>query len=371
LLVPGNELMREGEHLMTVCNSCRYCEGYCAVFPAMELRLNFTDGDLRYLANLCHNCSACYYACQYAPPHEFAINPARTFAKIRVESYRKYAWPKPLDRAFTKNGLVVSLLLGFTLCVFLLGASLVLGPKALLTPVPGGSFYQITSHRFLVVTFGGISLVVVFAWIVGFIRFWHDSDERLSDLIHPLPLIEALKDVLKLEYLNAGGGCADPREQPSQARRWFHQLTFYGFLLSFAATLVAAIYHSAFGWIAPYRYTSLPVLLGTLGGMALLIGPSGLYVLERRRNRATRDESQYGMDMAFLALLVLTSLTGLLLLVFRGTAGVGSLLVIHLGVVMALFLSLPYGKFIHGVYRSAALVKYALERSRPRGMGSG
>ena len=369
--MPRDELMREGEHLMTVCNSCRYCEGYCAVFPAMELRQNFTDGDLRYLANLCHNCSACYYACQYAPPHEFAINPARTFAKIRLESYRNYAWPKPLAKAFTKNGLVVSLVLSFTLIAFLLGTSLLLGPKALLTPVPGGNFYQITSHRFLVVSFSGVFLVVVLVWMVGFIHFWHDADERLSDLLHPWPAIEALKDVLKLEYLNAGGGCADPRDQPSQARRCFHQFTFYGFLLCFAATLVAAIYHYAFGWIAPYRFTSLPVLLGTLGGMALLIGPSGLYVLERSRNRVTGDESQYGMDTAFLAELVLTSLTGLLLLVFRQTAGVGSLLVIHLGAVMALFLTLPYGKFVHGVYRSAALVKYALERSRARRMGSG
>ena len=29
---------------MTICNACRYCEGYCAVFPAMEKRLTFSDG---------------------------------------------------------------------------------------------------------------------------------------------------------------------------------------------------------------------------------------------------------------------------------------------------------------------------------------
>ncbi len=77
------ELMHEGEHLMTVCNACRYCEGYCAVWQAMERRLVFKESDLNYLANLCHNCSECYYACQYAPPHEFDINPPKTLAKIR------------------------------------------------------------------------------------------------------------------------------------------------------------------------------------------------------------------------------------------------------------------------------------------------
>ena len=40
--MPLDELMRHGEHVMTVCNACRYCEQYCPVFPAMENRL-FVD----------------------------------------------------------------------------------------------------------------------------------------------------------------------------------------------------------------------------------------------------------------------------------------------------------------------------------------
>jgi citrate/tricarballylate utilization protein len=104
------ELLEEGQHLMTVCNSCRYCEGFCAVWQAMETRLVFKEEDLNYLSNLCHNCSECYYSCQYAPPHEFAINPPKTFAKIRVYTYELYAWPGPMAKAFHKNGLKVTLL---------------------------------------------------------------------------------------------------------------------------------------------------------------------------------------------------------------------------------------------------------------------
>jgi len=59
-------------------------------------------------------------------------------------------------------------------------------------------------------------------------------------------------------------------------RRWMHHCTFYGFALCFGSTTVAAIYHLFFGWIAPYAYTSLPVILGTVGGLGLLIGPAGL-----------------------------------------------------------------------------------------------
>jgi citrate/tricarballylate utilization protein len=70
------------------------------------------------------------------------------------------------------------------------------------------------------------------------------------------------------------------------------------------------------------------------------------------------------MDEGFIVLLLLSSLTGLVLLVFRETAAMTLLLIVHLGVVLALFLTLPYGKFVHGVYRSAALLKHALESRR-------
>ena len=84
----GTRILEEADRLMTVCNSCRYCEGLCAVFPAMEMRRAFPDGDLTYLANLCHGCGACYYDCQFAPPHEFDVNVPRTLARVRAESYR-------------------------------------------------------------------------------------------------------------------------------------------------------------------------------------------------------------------------------------------------------------------------------------------
>ena len=74
---------------MNICNACRYCEGYCAVFPAMERRLTFSEADINYLANLCHNCAECYYACQYAPPHEFAVNVPKVFAEIRKRSAQR------------------------------------------------------------------------------------------------------------------------------------------------------------------------------------------------------------------------------------------------------------------------------------------
>src|SRR2546427_1214528 len=93
--MPGlPELIEEAERQLTVCNACRYCEGYCAVFPAVELRTAFTAGDVSYLANLCHDCQACYQACMYTAPHEFAINLPGALAEVRAETFARYAWPR-------------------------------------------------------------------------------------------------------------------------------------------------------------------------------------------------------------------------------------------------------------------------------------
>jgi citrate/tricarballylate utilization protein len=68
------------------------------------------------------------------------------------------------------------------------------------------------------------------------------------------------------------------------------------------------------------------------------------------------------MDVAFILMLFLTSFSGMVLLLLRDTAAMGPLLALHLGVVFAVFITMPYGKFVHGIYRFAALVRYARER---------
>jgi citrate/tricarballylate utilization protein len=77
------------------------------------------------------------------------------------------------------------------------------------------------------------------------------------------------------------------------------------------------------------------------------------------------DAAQAPMDLAFIALLFLTAASGLALWLARGTPALAMLLCLHLGAVMALFVTLPYGKFAHGVFRTAALLRHAVERRQP------
>jgi citrate/tricarballylate utilization protein len=356
----SDKLLTDGQRVMTVCNACRYCEQYCPVFPAMENRVMFAKGDLMYLANLCHNCGECLYACQYAPPHEFGINVPRSLAELRLKSYEDYCWPRSFARLFRHNGLVSSLVLMFAFTAVMFGASVWITGDALWKS--GGDFYAVVPHGVMVSLFGGVFGFVVLALAMSLHRFWRSIGTGSPTVDPPLSGLAALRDALTLRHLHASGeDCTSAEEERTPWRRWFHHCTFYGFMLCFASTTVAAIYHSVFLWEAPYPYFSLPVVLGSIGGAGLIVGPLGLLILRRRRDATLKDPTQDGMDVSFITLLFLTSLTGLLLLVWRDRSVMGPLLIVHLGVVLALFVTLPYGKFVHGLYRAVALVKYARE----------
>jgi len=346
-----DDLIADAQRMLRICNACRYCEGYCAVFPALERRLDFSEADVHYLANLCHNCGSCLYACQYAPPHEFQLDFPRMLAEVRVATYRKYAFPGFLGVLFAWNGLAAVLITALSL----------LAMFSLVKRDAAGSFYDALPHWLMAGFFSLVAALIVVPLVAGARRFWRDMSEPAAGGV-----VEATRDALTLRYLDGGGeGCTYPDTRPSFARRRFHHLTFYGFALCFAATCAATVYHYVFGWHAPYPLLSLPVILGTVGGLGLLAGPAGLVHLRLRRDPELADPGQNGMDLAFLVLLFLTSATGLALLALRGTSAMGTLLAVHLGFVLALFLTLPYGKFVHGVYRAAALMRYHIERKRP------
>nr|WP_275404717.1 tricarballylate utilization 4Fe-4S protein TcuB [Burkholderia diffusa] len=358
-IVPMSAGETEVARQMQICNACRYCEGFCAVFPAMTRRLEFGKSDVNYLANLCHNCGACYHACQYAPPHEFGVNVPKAMAEVRLETYTEYAFPASFGALYKRNGLTLSVALAAGLALFLLLGMAFHG--GLSGDVAPANFYAIFPHNLLAAMFGIVFLFAILALGVGVTRFWRDVSAGTASA----PAVaEAAKNALTLKYLDGGhgDGCNEESDAFTLARRRFHHLTFYGFMLCFAATAVATLYHYAFGLEAPYPFLSVPVLLGTAGGIGLIAGAAGLLWLNLKRVPERGDARQRPMDRGFIALLLLTSASGLALLALRATSAMPSLLAIHLGIVMALFATLPYGKFAHGIFRSAALLKSSIEK---------
>jgi citrate/tricarballylate utilization protein len=363
----ASEALAEAGRLMTVCNSCRYCEGLCAVFPAMEMRRVFADGDLNYLANLCHGCGACYIDCQFSPPHAFDVNVPKALEEVRTQSWAGYAWPAFGAGLFARNLTAISLGAALSVAAFLIGFVAWQQPGVVFSP-HAGDFYALMPHDAMAGLFGAAFVYAVVALGMGVRRFWREQGPTASRLTFSA-FRQAVQDAGRLRYLEGGGdGCFSNEDKSDHGepdrRRLYHHLTFYGFLACFAATCVATVDHFALGRPAPYPWYDLPVLLGTVGGIGLLVGPIGLLHSKLAREPALRNARLLGADTAFIAMLFLTSLSGLALLVFRSTAAMGAILAVHLGFVLAFFLTMPYGKFVHGIYRFAALVRYAQERGK-------
>jgi len=357
---------------MQICNACRYCEGFCAVFPAMTRRLEFGKADIHFLANLCHNCGACLHACQYAPPHEFAVNVPQAMAQVRGQTYADFAWPMALGRLYQRNGLTLSVALAVGLALFLMLALALNG--RLWGGHLHGNFNALFPHNLLVGLFAPVFLWAVLALGMGVRRFWREvTPATTGQPVRASAAAEATHDVLRLKYLDGGHGegCNNADDAFTLARRRAHHLTFYGFLLCFAATSVATVYHYAFGWNAPYELPSLPKLLGVVGGISLLLGTAWLFRLNLQRDPQHGDAAQKPMDLGFIALLFLTAASGLALWLGRGTPALAILLSVHLGAVMALFATLPYGKFAHGIFRTAALLRHAVEKRQPNTLALG
>jgi citrate/tricarballylate utilization protein len=152
------------------------------------------------------------------------------------------------------------------------------------------------------------------------------------------------------------------------ARRRLHHGVLWGFALCLLSTCVGAVMHHL-GEVAPYPVWSAPVLLGTLGGVGMLVGTAGMFWLRLTGDQAPTARRLVGPDVAMLTALGMVALTGLLLLALRATAAMGLALAIHLGFVLALFVTLPFSRLVHGLYRFAALLRNAIEARTMRTLG--
>jgi citrate/tricarballylate utilization protein len=374
---PLGGLFAEADRQLTICNACRYCEGYCAVFPALERRRKLTEGDITHLADLCHDCRACYTACMYAPPHEFAVNPPAILSAVRRQGYDAYlpalpspALPWPRLARGRRGAIAVAAAAAVVLLALLIvgvgGAAAGSGGGAGGAAVPAaGSPYRVLGYPALLLADGlpAVWSVAVMAWSAR--AYWRATNGR--GLARPAVLLAATRQAATLRNLRGGGAdCAYPGDEPSGARRRLHGLVAWGFAACAAATVAAAISQDIAGDPPPYPVLSAPVLLGLAGGAGLIVGCAGLLLLRRRAatiaeaepaDQGREDPALARRGYALLAALLLLAVSGLLTLVLRDTAAFAPVLVVHLATVVACFAIAPYTKFMHAVYRFLALVQ--------------
>ena len=342
------KVIQEAQRQAEICNACRYCEGYCAVFPAMFAERVFSEGNIAQLANLCHNCRGCYYACQYTEPHVFALNLPAALADARQASWQEFAWPGAFARLFDRAGVVIASALA--LCLALL-----FWLVSALTPADGAGFYAHMAHNLMIAIFIPAFLLPLLAIAISLRRYWRFVGAGKFSL---RCLWLACQDAASMRNLKGGHGegCNfEAEDKFSHARRVCHQMAFWGFLLCFASTSSGTVMHYALGWEAPYAWYTLPKLLGVPGGVVLCLGTAGLAWLKLQADPKLGAARAWGGEMAFVLLLFWVSASGLWLYAATGTSAISWLLPLHLGSVLAFFLVTPYSKMVHGFYRLAAL----------------
>jgi citrate/tricarballylate utilization protein len=361
---PLPDLLAEAGRQLTICNACRYCEGLCAVFPALERRTVLDVGDISQLANLCHDCRACYDACMYSPPHEFAIDVPLALSAVRVADYDRYVWPQRVPRVLSGwMGLISGSLVSVTL---VLGLSVAhAGWYGLVArPQHADSPYRLIPYEALLALMLAAASFGVAVMAGAGVSYWRQIGGA-SDGLTWAALRGAGWDAITLRYLRGGGDdCYYPKdEQPSPARRRLHIMVTGGFSLCVVSTIAAALAQDVLGDAPPYPWLSVPVLAGTIGGISLVIGCVGLTGLKRRSSPVTSFAAMTVKDYGLLVSLGFLALTGLAALLTRDTPAGAIVLMIHLSAVVQSFAMAPYSKFMHVVFRSLALVRDHLERA--------
>ena len=363
--MPSPELTREeAGRVLRLCAACMYCDGLCPVFPALSGKHEHSLADMSYLANVCHNCRACWHACQFAPPHPFAVNVSATLAALRQDSYADHVWPRALDRGFRHPALAAGIFVAVALAVVLI----VLAPHSSWVALHGarlgpGSFYAVAPLGLMIGLAGASAGWAVLSLAISTLRFWRAISLEMEPRVRLGALWLAAAEIVTLRYLDGGGvGCNDSGPQFSQRRRIFHQIMVAGFVLLFAATLAAAFFQHVLGVMPPFARTSLPVAFGVAGGLAVLAGAGGLLAIQASSDREPSQRGETLLNLTFLGLIKLTALSGLALLVWRDTAAMGLLLALHLGLVMGFFVALPASKALHAPFRAAAILRSAAER---------
>jgi len=327
-------LINEAQRQVQICNACRYCEGYCSVFPAINRQRSFNNSDIIQLSNLCHNCQGCYHACQ------------------RVDSWHAFIKPTGLSRIFQQYGVAIAGLLVLAIALlFLLMQSF--------KPAQGDGFYAFMSHTAMITLFIPAFLAPLVIIGIALRDYWRTIEGKKVEWSQ---IKQAFCSTAKMKNLSGGHGegCNyEAGDRFSNKRRWFHQATMIGFLLCFASTTSATLLHYLLDIQAPYPVLSIPKLLGLPGGLLLVVGCGGLAWLKCKAVKSLGATDKWGGEMAFTLLLGATGASGLLLFFLTGTGWVPSILGIHLGLVLTLFLLMPYSKMVHGFFRLASLIKDA------------
>lgn len=369
----------KGGECASRCFQCATCSSVCelapaeAPFPRRQVlwaqwglfdKLAADPG-----AWLCHQCNDCSVRC----PRD--VGPGDVMAAIRAMMVERLAFPAALGK-LVGNVKATWPLLVFGPILFwlvLLFATTGLGEVPVhhhLQPsaTMGQFFYDQYVPHYLIyaVYFSATGWILLALGSSGF-RFWKElgsGAERKGSFIGAL-----IGTCVEIATHGKFSSC----ERGIPKRRWGHFMVMWGFIGAAITSGFAVVYlygdTPLFSWffkILPFETPGYPVpishwvkWLGNASAIALVLGGILLFI-----NRLSTGNKLVGattaFDRFFLWVVLAVIGTGVLTEIFRFVPGVSPMLglgvyILHLGVVLSLFLTLPYSKFAHLVYRTLAI----------------
>ena len=342
------EELEEAIRQYTICNACRYCEGYCPVWPTLSSRTFVDREDVTFMANLCLDRRDCYYACPYVPGvHEFAINIPEVNRRLRDETY--------LELTFNALRSRIGKAIFALMFIPILALWLIFLP-ALRIPV-SPSFYALVPKD--VIIYAGTAALVYLIAIAAhaLLSYSRRIGPRYRPRLRALP--RTISDILGHSWFS---DAHYPGEAEGNVRLIYHPLMFYGFLLDLMSTLTGMVYEDVLGVSSPFPLTNPTVILGLVGGVMLTAG-AGLAIYARVVSyRGQRFVSASPFDSALAPILLSVAVTGLSILAARMAAAYYAmylLLLVHYSLIYTLFVLAPLSTtFLHALIRPYSLWIY-------------
>ncbi len=344
-----DEIKRLGAADLEACYSCGNCSAMCPLcdgevsFPRKMIRYSMLGLGDRLLSSaepwLCYYCGECSDTC----PRE--ADPGALMMALRRYTIRRYSIGRVADlfySAFSSGvaWVVLSLIAIVAILVFH-------DPRMNLEEVEFLSFIsleRIHDAGIAIVSFiSAAFLANIFIMARAIRKGLPDRDLGLKSLVRSSAPM--LKEAALQERF---GTC-----EGNTWRRLAHLALSWGFMGMFLATLI--VMGIDYEYLPFPRW--LPFTIGSVSGVATLAG-AAYYIYLRLSKKTAYGKYSHQSDWSFLVLLVLSVVTGYVMVAFR-LAGMPMAayvsFAVHLVVVFNFLVSLPFTKFAHVVYRPLAL----------------
>jgi quinone-modifying oxidoreductase subunit QmoC len=292
---------------------------------------------------LCHQCNDCTIHC----PRD--ARPGDVLQVVRGLVVESLAFPRALGRLVAGARATWPILFGVPILFWI---ALLAAMGRLQPPADFHAYEQIVPHAVLYAVFFPMTGLVALAASISGWRYWQalgTATPRSTSFLSGL-----WATMVDISTHSRFGSCGTAR-----FRRLGHLLLFWGFVGAAATSglLIVAIYVQ--GYELPLPLLHPYKLLGNVSAVALVVG-AGILVVTRLTDR-DRAGASTAFDSFFTVVVALVIATGVLVELVRVlTPGLPAVAVasyvLHLGVVTTLFVTFPYSKFAHMLYRTLAMV---------------